>query len=222
MYRRLLGPELLRLAPLGAYNVHPSLLPRYRGRCPVSWVLIHGETETGVTLHDMTAEADAGDIVAQRRLTIAPDETSQSLHHRLVPLFVAVIRDTLPAIAAGTAPRAPQDERQASTFGGRGPDDGAFDWTWSAVRIERLVRAVTRPYPGAFARFEGRRLFVWRAALRSAPPGPPGTAGVVGGELVVTTGDGGLALHEWQLGADEDPEGHARFLRRAREGTLRI
>lgn len=201
MYRRLLGPDLLALPPRGALNLHPSLLPRYRGRCPVNWTLIHGEEKTGVTLHHMAAEADAGDIVAQRVLRIRPDDTALTLHRRLVPLFVALLRDTLPALSTGTAPRTPQNPAEATTFGGRGREDGAFEWTWPAPRIERLVRAVARPYPGAFADWEGQRLTVWAAEAR--PPGdaplPPGSARREGDRLVFGTGDGLLLVNEWQL-----------------------
>jgi methionyl-tRNA formyltransferase len=212
MYRRLLGAPLLSLPARGAFNLHPSLLPRGRGRAPVNWAIADGEPETGVTLHELRPEADAGPIVAQARLPIAPDDTARTLHARLVPLFVALTRAWLPRIAAGTAPREPQDEARATTYPRRGPGDGAIDWTAPARRLDALVRAVTRPYPGAYARWEGQPLRVWAAAERPDLPGAePGEARAQDGELRAQTGAGALALRDWEA-ADE---GAAQRLRAA-------
>ncbi|MCC8189621.1 MAG: formyltransferase, partial [Planctomycetes bacterium] len=175
-YRKLLGPELLALPPRGAFNLHGSLLPRYRGRCPVNWALINGETETGLTLHHMVARADAGDIVGQSRIAIEPDDTARTLNEKLAAAVPDLLSPLLPAIAAGTAPRQPQDEAEASYYGGRKPEDGRIDWRRPAAAVRNLVRAVTRPYPGAFTSAGGRTLFIWEAAVEEDNGGAaPGT-----------------------------------------------
>jgi len=130
-YRRMLGAPILALPRRGALNMHGSLLPRYRGRAPVNWAVLHGERETGATLHYMIARPDAGDIVAQQAVPILPDDTA------------------LPALVAGTAPRRPNDVARGSYFGGRKPEDGRIDWMRHAREIHNLVRAVAPPYPGA-------------------------------------------------------------------------
>src|SRR2546428_1189398 len=149
-YRNLLPEAVLRLAPLGAYNLHGSLLPKYRGRAPVNWMLVNGEREGGVTLHHMVARADAGDIVAQRPIAITDDDTALTLYRKIVPLGASLMREYHPLIAAGCAPRHPQDLDAGSCYGRRRPGDGRLDWRWPARRIFNLVRAVTHPYPGAF------------------------------------------------------------------------
>ena len=149
-FRAVLPSDVLSVATTAALNLHPSLLPRYRGRCPVNWVLIHGEKETGMTLHHMVREPDAGDIVGQVRLRIGPDETAPQLQKRMEDAAAQLVLTFLPQIKRRAAPRLPQDSSKSTTLGGRRPEDGLFQWTWPARRIHDLVRAVTRPYPGAF------------------------------------------------------------------------
>lgn len=149
-YRHMLPDAVLDTARIAALNLHPSLLPAYRGRAPLNWVLVRGEKETGVTLHHMVRRADAGDIVAQRAIPIAPRETALSLYHKIEAEGVALLSEALPLVAAGTAPRLPQDESRASKVGRRRPEDGRIDWTWPAAQVDCLVRAVAPPWPGAF------------------------------------------------------------------------
>ena len=149
-YRHLLPDSVLDCARLAALNLHPSLLPAYRGRAPLNWVLVNGETQTGITLHHMVRRADAGDIVAQSAVAIAPRDTALSLYLKIEEAGIELLRETLPRIADGTAPRLPQDESRASKVGRRRPEDGRIDWTWPAARIDCLVRAVAPPWPGAF------------------------------------------------------------------------
>lgn len=184
-FRRLLPESLLRLARRGALNLHGSLLPRYRGRCPVNWVIVNGEPETGLTLHHMVARADAGDVVAQRRVEIAPRETALTLHRKLVPAAYEMIRQTWPLLRDGTAPRAPQDESRATVFGGRRPEDGRIDWRWPAARVDCLVRGVTHPYPGAFTRMGERKLLIW-----AGRPEDGGAAGGPAGRVLEVSGAG--------------------------------
>ena len=149
-YRHMLPDAVLDTARIAALNLHPSLLPAYRGRAPLNWVLVRGEKETGVTLHHMVRRADAGDIVAQRAIPIAPRETALSLYHKIEAEGVALLREALPLVGAGTAPRIVQDESRASKVGRRRPEDGRIDWSWPAAQVDGLVRAVAPPWPGAF------------------------------------------------------------------------
>ena len=162
-YRNIVGREVLSIPPHGCVNLHGSLLPKYRGRCPANWVLIHGEKETGVTLHYMTPHADDGDIVAQVRVPIDKDDTALTLFGKMTSAATRLLDEILPRIRAGKAPRTPQDHAKATYFGGRCPEDGKIDWNKNAADICNLVRAVTHPYPGAFTWAGDRKLLVWSA-----------------------------------------------------------
>ncbi|MEK6601941.1 MAG: formyltransferase [Candidatus Binatota bacterium] len=209
-YRRLLSRELLTIPRLGGVNLHGSLLPKYRGRSPVNWVLINGERETGVTLHYMVEKADAGDIIAQRRVPVDIEDTASTLLHKLTTVGVQLLKETIPLLKAGTAPRIAQDSRMATTFGGRRPEDGKIIWESPPAAIYNLIRAVTHPYPGAFTFYSGRKLYLWAAALNpncaEERPGSPGTIEAVkkARGMVVSTGDGSLLVTRAQFeGAEE-------------------
>jgi len=216
-YRSILGKEILAAPRLCALNLHGSLLPRYRGRAPVNWVLVKGETETGVTLHVMEEKPDAGDIVGQLPVPISFEDTARTLFGKMEEAAERLLDDLLPRIAAGEIPRRRNEIERGSYFGGRRPEDGRIDWSRPAVEIYNLVRAVTRPYPGAFSFLRGEKCMVWWARPVAADPGggplPPGTLSVVGGpsfllaggcpapvpgekRVVVGTGNGLLVLEE--------------------------
>lgn len=161
-YRKLVSEELLALAPLGGLNLHGSLLPKYRGRCPVNWVLVNGEAETGVTLHQMTPKADDGPILGQRRVAIEASDTALTLQRALGVATGELLAELLPKIKAGSVSATPQDEKEASYFGGRTPADGEIDWSRSAGEVHNLIRAVTRPWPGAFSWLGNRKVFFWK------------------------------------------------------------
>ena len=208
-YRRLLGPALLALPRVAALNLHGSLLPRYRGRAPLNWVLVNGETRTGVTLHHMNEAADAGDIVGQRPIDIAPDDTALTLYQRMVKEGVDLLLESWPAVVAGTAPRLPQDHARATLVPPRRPEDGRVEWTWPATRIANMIRAVTHPFPGAFVGDGRARLWLWGGSPRPAAPHAalPGTLLelVAGRGVTIATGAGGLLLTRVQSagGAEE-------------------
>ena len=126
-------------------NLHGSLLPKYRGRSPVNWQLVNGETESGVTLHYIVGRADAGDIIGQERVEVGPEDTALVLYRKLLPAAERLLRRHLRGILDGTAPRTPQDESQATTFGGRKPEDGRLEWNRPAWELHNLVRAVAPP-----------------------------------------------------------------------------
>lgn len=191
-YRRMILMAVLNAARRGAFNMHGSLLPRYRGKAPVNWAVLHGETKTGVTLHHMAARPDAGDIVDQEAVSIDEDDTAFEVMKRLVPAARRVLDRQLDALKTGKAPRRAQDEAQASYFSGRQPEDGRIDWRQPARRIKDLVRAVAPPYPGAFTFSAGRKLMVWSARLASGA-GPPGMV-FSAAPLVVTAGEGAIEL----------------------------
>ncbi len=173
-YRNMITEEILNIPRLGAFNMHGSLLPRYRGRAPINWAVLNGEQETGVTLHHMVKRADAGDIVDQEAVPVGPDDTAQDVFHKAVKAARLVLERQIDALAKGTAPRRRQDESQATYFGGRKPEDGRIDWTRSARSIYNLIRAVTRPYPGAFTFAGGKKLFIWQARPLQSQGGEPG------------------------------------------------
>ena len=223
-YRNLLPEELLHLAPLGSFNLHTSLLPRYRGRSPVNWMIINGEREAGVTLHHMTARADAGDIVAQRSAAIAEQDTALTLYRKLVPLSAAIIREYHPLIVAGRAPRRPQDLTQGCYFGRRRPEDGRIDWNWPARRIFNLVRGVTHPYPGTFCFVGGCKLLIWEAQV-VRDQGNCGPSGCIirslDGEVEVAAGEGSVKLVRAQLEGEAEAEA-AAVLSQPALATLRL
>ena len=208
-YRHMLKQPLLNLPRLGALNLHGSLLPRYRGRCPLNWVLVHSETETGVTLHYMEEKADRGDIVAQKAVPITPEDTAVTLFARMTAAAGQLFRETYPRLRRGQAARLPQDHTRASYFGGRGPEDGRIDWSRPATAVYNLMRAVTRPYPGAFTNLAGRKLYIWNGRAIAAPPAAPEAPGritiaIPGEGLLVATGTGHFLITQAQwLGEPE-------------------
>jgi methionyl-tRNA formyltransferase len=212
-FRQMMRRELLDLASEGALNLHGSLLPRYRGRAPVNWVLVNGERETGVTLHYMDEKPDHGDIVAQRAVAIEADDDALDLTRKLAAAGRVLIRETYPLLVAGRAPRIRQRHGESTYFGGRSARDGAIDWRWPAERVRNLVRAVTDPWPGAFTNFRDVKLIVWKArnvaeADRSGAGGYPGQIRLDGsGAPLVCTGDGWLELVEVSWGAEAPQRG---------------
>lgn len=198
-YGRWVPPWLLELPAHGALNVHPSLLPRYRGPAPIPFAILEGERVTGVTLMVMVAEMDAGPIVAQESTPIGPQETALELEERLAELAARLVRQALPRWLAGELQAAPQDEGQATVTRLLRKEDGRLDWSRPAEQLARQVRALAG-WPGAFTRWEGRQLNVWRA---EAPPGQVGPAQAEPGRvlpgLLVATGGGVLRLLEVQL-----------------------
>ncbi len=157
-YRSLLEGRLLASARWGALNMHGSLLPKYRGRAPINWAILRGESETGATLHYMVAKPDAGPIIDQERVPIGIDDTALSVSLAVADAAVRLLTRALPRLAAGPPDSRPMDLSRGSYFGGRTPEDGRIDWAWPAARLHNLIRAVAPPFPGAFTELGGRRL----------------------------------------------------------------
>jgi methionyl-tRNA formyltransferase len=211
-YRRMLPAAVLASARRAALNMHGSLLPKYRGRAPVNWAVLNGETETGASLHLMVARPDAGPLIDQQAVPIGPDDTAFEVAQRVADAAVTVLRRSLPKLIDGSAVARPLDLAAGSYFGGRKPSDGEFQWDWPAARIHNLVRAVAPPFPGAFARL-GEALVRVHATRRLAPAARPAGAPCLhadGARLIAECGDGErLELLEAFL--DERPLDGASF-----------
>jgi methionyl-tRNA formyltransferase len=202
-YRQMISSKILGAARLGGFNVHGSLLPKYRGRAPINWAVLNGESRIGMTLHRMVRRADAGPIVDQEGVDLGPRDTAEQAFRKVLPCARRILERQIDALLAGTAREAAQDEAAATTFRGRRPEDGRIEWSQTSARIFNLIRAVTDPFPGAFTEVNGARLLVWWAE-----PDSPAARRVRGepGEilslspLVVATGEGAIELIkiEWR------------------------
>ena len=192
-YRHMLPVSILDEAP--AYNMHGSLLPQFRGRAPVNWAVLNGATQTGATLHEMTAKPDAGAIVAQTAVPILPDDTAFEVFAKVTVAAEQTLWGVLPALLQGVAPRNDNDLTQGAYFGGRKPADGFIDWRRDAQSVYNLHRAVAPPYPGAYTQVDGVTYTLVRARLLPrfasdlAAALAPGLA-VLDGDIVGMCGDG--------------------------------
>jgi methionyl-tRNA formyltransferase len=203
-YRSMLGAELLCLPTRGAYNMHGSLLPKYRGRVPVNWAVLHGEHETGATLHAMVAKPDAGDIVDREAVPILPDDTAVEVFHKVTVAAEVALYRCLPALIAGSARHTPQNLAAGSYFGRRTARDGAIDWRCGALAVHNLIRAVAPPYPAAYSEAQGMALRILRAlpaALSDMRAEPP-VLRWRDGNVYALCRDGALKLLEFELGDD--------------------
>lgn len=191
-YRHMLKPELLALPTRGAYNMHGSLLPHYRGRVPVNWAVLNGETQTGATLHSMVEKPDAGKIVAQSAVPILPNDSAHVVFGKVTVAAEIALDKVLPQLLAGTAPHLEQDLSRGSYYSGRKPEDGRIDWAQPAAKIHNLVRAVAPPYPGAFCDLAGHRLQVFETLIVPPPSSLPASAALFfeGEKLYARCADG--------------------------------
>lgn len=199
-YRHMIGRAILEMPRLGAFNMHGSLLPKYRGCAPINWAVLHGEKHVGMTLHRMVAKADAGGIVDQEGVDIGERDTAAEAFFKMLPCARKILERQIGNLLAGTAVEVPQVEAEATYFGRRRPADGRIDWGKKSGEVFNLVRAVAAPFPGAFTEVAGKKLMVWWCEVE-VPTGGMGKAG----ELlsveppVVATGDGAVRLTkvEW-------------------------
>ena len=201
-YRNMISSEVLAIPTRGALNLHGSYLPRYRGRVPVNWAVIKGESETGATLHYMVEKPDAGDIVDQEKIPILFTDTAHDVFGKVTDAAVTVISRAWPLLREGRAGRIPMDLTAGSYFGGRRPADGRIDWSGSAVDIYNLIRGVTHPYPGAFSCLGGQQVIIWSARLVEGM-GAPGEI-LNHDPLTVGTGDGALEIITLQFAGETE------------------
>ncbi|MEJ5175976.1 bifunctional UDP-4-amino-4-deoxy-L-arabinose formyltransferase/UDP-glucuronic acid oxidase ArnA [Erwinia sp. MYb416] len=193
-YRQMLSDEILACAPVGAFNLHASLLPKYRGRAPLNWVLVDGEEETGVTLHRMVKRADAGAIIACEKVAIAAEDTALTLHYKVCESAKQLLMRSLPDILRGSFIAVEQDERKATYVGRRTPEDGRIDWQQPVQRTHNLVRAVTDPWPGAFSYVGAAKFIIWQSKIcHNWPVTKPGTVLSVS-PFVVACAEGALEV----------------------------
>ena len=169
-YRYMITSDILATAGIAALNMHGSLLPKYRGRAPVNWAILHGETKTGASLHIMEAKPDAGDIVGQVAVPIHPDEDATAVFAKVSNAAVEVMQAALPELLQGRVPRTPNVLANGSYFGGRKPEDGRIHWNQSAKQVHDLIRAVAPPYPGAFTDWQGARMVIAKSKLNPLLP----------------------------------------------------
>ncbi len=202
-YRSMLGAALLSLPRRGAYNMHGSLLPKYRGRVPVNWAVLHGERETGATLHAMVAAPDAGAIVEQQAVPILPDDTALEVFRKVTVAAEVALQRALPGLIAGNARHREQDLSAGSYFGRRGARDGIIDWGRGAVATHNLIRAVAPPYPGAYTQAAAMPMRILRSLLGPAGlKAEPALLRWQDGELLALCHDGSLKLLEFELGTE--------------------
>ena len=215
-YRALLDERMLAAARWGALNMHGSLLPKYRGRAPVNWAILNGESETGATLHYMVRKPDAGAIVGQERVPIAIEDTALTVSLAVAEAAARLLARTLPLMAQGPPPAHPMDLAEGSYFGGRSPEDGRISWDWPAARVHALIRAVAPPFPGAFAHVGSQRLEFGASHWTGETAAHPGIGPCLyaqGGRLLLDCSDG-LRLAIPALGIDGEPCDAAAFTRR--------
>ncbi|MEW5921794.1 MAG: methionyl-tRNA formyltransferase [Bacillota bacterium] len=206
-YGMILPDAVLALPPWGCLNLHPSLLPRYRGAAPIQRALMAGESVTGVTLMYMAVRLDAGDIILQEPVAVEPEDNFGTLHDRLANTGAALLLQGLNLLTRGQAPRVPQDDKLATFAPPLSREEEEINWSDPAEKIFNLVRALA-PFPGAFTRFRGMRLKIWKTGLpQPVPEGLEGEAtGTVPGKichigtasLAVYCGSGILPLLEVQ------------------------
>jgi methionyl-tRNA formyltransferase len=175
-YRHMLDKAWLNLPRLGALNMHGSLLPKYRGRAPVHWAIINGESMTGATLHYMVEKPDAGALVDQQSVPILENDTALDVSIKVAGAAEEVLRRSLPRLIAGTAERKVLDLTRGSYFGRRRPEDGRIDWRLGAKAVHDLVRAVAPPFPGAFTDLNGCRLALLETRVDAEPVKYPAQA----------------------------------------------
>lgn len=198
-YRSMIKTAILSIPKLSAYNLHGSYLPQYRGRCPINWVIVNGEKFTGVTLHEMVEKPDAGAIVAQVKVEIAFDDTAQTLFKKLELAADSLLAETLPHMLAGDIKKMPMDLSKGSYYSGRKPEDGRICWSRTASEIYNLIRAVTRPYPGAFGYIHDEKITFWWAVPVPGINLEPGRIAFHENTVLIGTGDGPLRPEEIEV-----------------------
>lgn len=210
-WRYLITKEAYSIPPLGTLIIHDSLLPKYRGFAPMNWAMINGEKETGVTLFHIAEGVDCGPIVDQLATPIYPEDDAKTLDERILKLYEEIIIKNLPHFQSGKVKSTPQDESKATYTCKRTPEDGEINWNQSAEQIYNFIRALTRPFPGAYTTLRGQRVLIWRAELPTEKETyvgnvPGRVIGKRDGKIDVLTGNGVLRLTRLQLSDEEEKD----------------
>lgn len=202
--------ELLDLPSLGAVGFHPTCLPKGRGRAPIAWIILDN-VPAAATFFVMSDAADQGPILAQQPFEVTPEDYAADVVAKVLSAIDAALDLWLPRLIAGEWKPIVQNEKDATYYGVRRPEDGLIDWRWASHQIQTLVRATSRPHPGAFTYYKGMQLVVWRAVVVD----DCATRGVIGrviamdrGCPVVQTGAGALRLDEWEIQPDNRMDTH--------------
>lgn len=199
-YSQLVPKQIRDTARLGFINIHGALLPRNRGQNALNWVIINGEVETGVTIHYMGEGIDTGDIIAQKKVEIEFKDTALTLREKLNQASFELLEETLPLIGSGKTKSFPQDEALATTVRKRSPMDGLIDWNKKSVEIYNLVRALVKPWPGAFGFLKGEKIIVWKTSpVEGNFTGSPGS--ILRRDestILIKTGDGAILVEDFE------------------------
>lgn len=166
-WQRLVSEKILKILPKGTISFHSSLLPRYRGRAPVNWAIINGEKKTGITMFYCDKEADTGDIIAQQSFPITLNDTCGTVYDKVAKAACGLIHKYLPRIKAGTVKIKKNRSIRHRFWPKRNPEDGRIQWNKSSLAVHNWIRALTRPYPGAFTYYDGEKVFIWKSKLNS-------------------------------------------------------
>lgn len=159
--------KIMKLPGKGVAGIHASLLPKYRGNAPLVWALINGEKETGVSFFYITDGVDEGDIIKQEKIDILYSDTIKDILEKTKVASIKILKEFVPLIATGEAPKEKQDHSLATYFTKRSPEDGLIDWTWEKERIRNFIRAQTKPYPGAFTIIGDKKIYIWDAEIQT-------------------------------------------------------
>lgn len=218
-FRSIVPPEILAIPTRGGINVHGSLLPKYRGRTPAVWAIINGERMTGITVHYMTEDVDAGDIILQEELPLTAHDTGGTVVAKFLQRCPPLVVEAIRRIDTGRATAKPQDHTQATYGTKRSPEDGQIRWAQPARRLYDWVRALTHPYPGAFATYRGRRVWIWEMSVideMGQTAQHPGTivgvqTGVVHEQcgVVVAASPGRIVVHRFQFEGEAEADAYA-------------
>jgi len=218
-WTRLLRPEVLAIPRRGCVGFHASLLPKGRGRAPVNWAILRGETVTGNTMMYLAAEADAGDIIDQRTIAIEPEDTCATVYARVAQAGAEMLAQHMDGLLSGTAPRRPQGKDAGPLLPKRTADMGITDWNRPARAVHDWIRALTHPYPGAFTLWGRNKLFLWRSdapAGKSTGADPGVIVGTEDEALIVATRDGCLRVTRVQDEGGAEESGASWWRRQGR------
>jgi methionyl-tRNA formyltransferase len=207
-WRNMISEEVLSKSRYGGFLIHDSLLPRFRGSAPSTWSVINGETKGGVTLFKISSKVDAGAIVGQQSFAIEPEDYISSVFDKVDEACAKLIKKYLKEILSGKAKLKLQNEKKATYCCLRTPEDGDVQWLWSTQQIYNWIRALSRPNPGAFSYYNGKRIYFWKAHPQRKPhPYEGRIPGCVVGRhpekgIEVLTGDGSIFITELQAEGD--------------------
>ncbi|SFM56843.1 methionyl-tRNA formyltransferase [Methanolobus profundi] len=204
-YKYIIPREIFSLPKSGAINIHPSMLPKYRGQHVINWAIVNGETKTGVTVHFVDDDLDTGDIIAQRSVPIYFDDTAKQLHDRIYDKACYLLKDVLNDFSkTGQFERKVQDSSNATFFKPRKPEDGHLDWSKSSIEVYNIIRALSKPWPGAFSYFNGSKIIFWEASIdvsHSPKEDYPCGSIIKAAEnyLLISTIDGMIAVNKFEV-----------------------